>query len=527
MLEIKKIGKCTSDVYDISLDGTVVNALGMNVLSNTDGFNFKLPDDDKYRYTEEHPYISTGESRETEKDKKYVGFRADLAEFNDKYMKDFHYSPNGINKMGCGLDEVVDSTINFSRKNYCDYFPDEPFPSDVKMVGNTIKSKKMPEYIAKFLAVAVRLLLKNDGIGFLNEYYNYIEKIYNYKIPLRDIATKGKVKKSIEEYKEDCKTLTKAGRPKSRQAWYELAILNNLNISNGDVIYYINTGKSKSHADVKKVTHYFNIVNGEKKEITKDIDKEYKIYKKEIKDKDKLLEKSKWIVETYPNHIVEEELIMNCVLVPTEVIESNQDTFCDENMEYNTAKYIDMFNKRITPLLVCFNRDIREKILINNPNDRQFFTDNEAQLCSGQPNKVGDQDTYEALMTMEDKEIRFWIKYNMVPPFLKECQMGEWENIVKDYNERMEKERKLGIDKEREAYNSLLNKLTKDEIFDFIENGTIPPAFLKIVDYNPVNGTFVSKIQNDVKIGELYDISELLDRIDNEDAFEDEEVTLS
>lgn len=25
-------------VYDISLDGTVVNALGMNVMSNTDGF---------------------------------------------------------------------------------------------------------------------------------------------------------------------------------------------------------------------------------------------------------------------------------------------------------------------------------------------------------------------------------------------------------------------------------------------------------------------------------------------------------
>lgn len=27
-------------VYDISLDGSVVNALGMNVISNTDGFQF-------------------------------------------------------------------------------------------------------------------------------------------------------------------------------------------------------------------------------------------------------------------------------------------------------------------------------------------------------------------------------------------------------------------------------------------------------------------------------------------------------
>ena len=40
MLNSKKI-KVKEEVgvvYDISLDGTVVNALGMNVISNTDGF---------------------------------------------------------------------------------------------------------------------------------------------------------------------------------------------------------------------------------------------------------------------------------------------------------------------------------------------------------------------------------------------------------------------------------------------------------------------------------------------------------
>lgn len=40
MLNInKKDGKeGVGAVYDISLDGTVVNALGMNIMSNTDGF---------------------------------------------------------------------------------------------------------------------------------------------------------------------------------------------------------------------------------------------------------------------------------------------------------------------------------------------------------------------------------------------------------------------------------------------------------------------------------------------------------
>ena len=39
-INVKKIGKeeVGGVVYDISLDGTVVNALGINVLSNTDGF---------------------------------------------------------------------------------------------------------------------------------------------------------------------------------------------------------------------------------------------------------------------------------------------------------------------------------------------------------------------------------------------------------------------------------------------------------------------------------------------------------
>ena len=53
----------------------------------------------------------------------------------------------GINKMGLGLDEYIDNSLNLSRKNYLDLFPD----GSLKFVGNTIKSKKMPKYIERFL----------------------------------------------------------------------------------------------------------------------------------------------------------------------------------------------------------------------------------------------------------------------------------------------------------------------------------------------------------------------------------------
>ena len=100
MIQSKNKGSTKEYVYDISLDGTVVNALGRNVCSNTDGFNFQLPKEKGYRYTEEYPYIGKGLSRETKEGKKYTGFEADVAEFNDLYMRRF---------MGLGINNICAS----------------------------------------------------------------------------------------------------------------------------------------------------------------------------------------------------------------------------------------------------------------------------------------------------------------------------------------------------------------------------------------------------------------------------------
>ena len=41
-----------------------------------------------------------------------------------------------------------------------------------------------------------------------------------------------------------------------------------------------NTGTKKGHSDVKRVTHYFYYLNGEKTEITKEVEKLYKEHSK-------------------------------------------------------------------------------------------------------------------------------------------------------------------------------------------------------------------------------------------------------
>lgn len=445
------------------------------IVGDTDGFNFQMPL--TFRYTEENPYIGKGLGRNVTKDKKYVGVDADVAEFEDLYINS-PFKEGGINKMGLGVDEFCPATINFSRKNYADLLEN----GKTKKVGNTIKSRKMSGYIEKFLDEGIDLLLNGNGQQFLENYYNYIDMIYNYRIPLRDIASKGKIKKTVEQYKIDCKTVTKSGSKKSRQAWYELVIENNIKVDLNDTIYYVNTGTKKSESDVKRITHQFTKIDGEIVEIDNKIKKE--LIKKALKVDDIKLStlKAKEIKELLKPFIVkeEDEIILNCKLVPNEIVEADEDILCNDEIEYNVVKYIDQFNSRIKPLLVCFSPEIRSNILIQNPEDRQYFTEEQCKLVSGYPNKETDQDTFEQLMTPERKEIEYWLSINEIPPFVKECGI-DWDELVEKHNKIKEEEQSILFKEENEKYLSALSNLTEDDVNKFEDEGEIPSSLLNIV----------------------------------------------
>lgn len=474
------------------------------IVGDTDGFNFQMPREENFRYTKDNPYISNGRGRNSVKGKAYTRVEADVAEFEDIYLAEAYNG--GVNKMGLGIDEYCDACIQFARKNYADLMPD----GKTKKVGNTIKSRKMSGYLEKFIDEGVDLLLRNNGYKFLSNYYDYIEKIYNYQIPIKDIASKGNIKKTLKEYQDDCKTLTKAGSKKSRQAWYELALNEELEVNVGDTVFYINTGTKKGHSDVKRVTHYYYYNDGEKVEITKELEKLYKEYTKEFKAngwKDKKtrldLAKEKYGTKAFD----EDEIILNCKLVPNQILDMEEDVLCSdyEGLEYNVEKYIDQFNNRIRPLLVCFHPDIRNKILVTNPKDKQYFTEEESRLVSGYPNKEGDQDTYEQLMTPEKKEIEYWVKINEVPPFVKECGI-DWDALVEQYKKEKEEENYALFQEENKKYLEALEEITNDEVVEFEEEGILPKSienlmtlnsadmrlhFKKIPDKTPSTGGFV------------------------------------
>ena len=489
--KILKQGKESNDaVYDISLDGTFVDAFTGLVCHNTDGFDFKMPN--KFRYTEENPYIGKGLNRESKLGKKYVGNEADVAEYNDVILSKT-YNGATENLSGLGIDEYVLSSINIARKNYLCWMKED---GSIKKVGNTMKSRKMSGYLQNFINKACDMLIQGDGYGFLNTYYDYIDDIYNYRIPVRDIASKGNIKKELKAYVEDCKQTTKSGNKRSRQAWYELALVNNLSVNQGDTIYYVNTGKKKSESDVKRVTHQY-IMNPEnpneeielitriKTQLMKAECEKEGIEYKSLKSKDIKERMKKYIVRE------EDEIILNCKLVPNEVIDTEKVYLCSDlpELEYNVEKYIEQFNKRITPLLVCFSPNIREQILIKNPEDRKYWTKEDAKLVSGCPMKEGDQDTYEALMTPERKEIEFWERIGEVPPFVEECGI-DWEALVAKYHEDVKREADELFQSENNRYLKALSELTKDDITAFEEDGTLPKSILDVVTLSPEDMKF-------------------------------------
>jgi DNA polymerase elongation subunit (family B) len=264
-------------------------------------------------------------------------------------------------EMGLDIDYVAPSTVNIARKNYVLKKPS----GGLKLTGNTIKSKNLHGYIVDFLDEGLKLMLDGKGYEFLEVYYSHIERIYNRDIPLAKIANKSRVKQSLDNYKKHIKKRTKSGSLMARQAHMELIIENNYIPSMGETIFYVNNGTAKSHGDVQKIAKTNTVkINS------------YMITEKEMADNPEM------------------------------------------KGEYNIARYINTFNKRIEPLLVVFDPEIRGDILVTDPKERSYFTPKQCELVSGHPMKLGGQDSFEDVMTLSDSEVLFWNKVKRDPFFL-------------------------------------------------------------------------------------------------------------
>ena len=346
------------------------------LVMDTDGVNFSTPDDAKDRV-----YVGRGLNWKVSLGKEYYGPEADVAEYNDIFMR---------GEMALDTDGVWPSCINLARKNYAVM----DAKGKIKLTGNSIKSKKLPVYIEEFLDKGVKMLLQGDGKAFIEYYYEYLQKIFDKKIPLNKIAQRAKVKLSIEDYNKRLNTKTKSGNSMSRMAHMELAIQQNLNVNLGDVIMYVNNGTKASQGDVQKMTV------------------------KQIKDTNAVN-----LFNNPKSKPITDGVMVNCYMLDPNTLEKNAELTGD----YNVPRAVVTFNKRIEPLLVVFKQEVRDSLIVTDPVDRGIYTTVQCELINGHPFEQGDQDTLEEVLTLSEGELSYWEKRGLDSNYMYELAEEGWE----------------------------------------------------------------------------------------------------
>ena len=375
---------CTGRQYLRMMIKFFMNKGYMPLVMDTDGVNFSKPEG-----CDERIYIGKGNNWKVKQGKEYIGADADVAEFNDMFMK---------GEMALDTDGTWPSCINLARKNYA-LMTDK---GKIKLTGNTIKSKKLPLYIEDFLDKGIKMLLEGKGQEFVEWYYEYVQKIFDQEIPLMKVAQRAKVKLSLTDYEKRCNEKTKAGHAMSRMAHMELALKNKIKVNLGDVIYYVNNGVKASHGDVQKV-------NKPKKGWTQE-------------NLDDMMEGYGKI----PLGIMESYVKLNCYMLDRQELENNPEL----KGEYNIPRAISVFNKRIEPLLVVFKQEVRDGLLITDPEGRGLFTKEQCELINGVPFEEGDQDSLEEVLTISEPEVKYWEKRGLEPDYMYELAEEGWEEFI-------------------------------------------------------------------------------------------------
>jgi hypothetical protein len=182
----------------------------------------------------------------------------------------------------------------------------------------------------------------------------------------------------------------------SMMAHMELALKNKLNVNLGDVIYYVNNGKKASQGDVQKIT-----------KPTKKLQEEY--------------------LAQHGVPIPQDYVQINCYMLNQSEIESNPNMTGD----YNVARAVTTFNKRIEPLLICFGEEVRNNLLVDIPTDRGIFTSGQCELINGIPFEEGDQDKLqEDVLDISQQELLYWEKRGLHPDYMYELAEEGWEKKI-------------------------------------------------------------------------------------------------
>ncbi|RPI85429.1 MAG: hypothetical protein EHM34_01815 [Nitrosopumilales archaeon] len=367
------------------------------LLAVTDGINFQYPEKTTIRVTDEGVTegVTEGVIEEMWQYGGKTGIGAIIAKYNKEEMKPPYMS---VDNDGESISCLNLSRINYGTLSLAKDKKTGEMKEKVKLTGNTIKSKIMPEYIEEFIDKGLKMILLGQGKEFVDYYYDYCDDIRYMQIPLKKIASKSKIKITLAAYKK--RGTDKNGRDKGMQAHMELLIQRREQIAEELFEKHkdsLNLDKVKENLTIDEKMKFIANYMPQEPELDSVVYYVNSGYRKSHGDSRKIVDKVTG-VERFCATLI-----------------SNEDLLDNPNMTgvYNYEKYLDAFNKRVISLLVGFDPEIQKKIpvKITKTGDlkKEMFSSDQLVL------KNFDSDGFEESMYLEDLEVAFWNKTGYDP----------------------------------------------------------------------------------------------------------------
>jgi hypothetical protein len=158
---------------------------------------------------------------------------------------------------------------------------------------------------------------------------------------------------------------------------------------------YVNNGNKASQGDVQKMTV------------------------KQIKDTNALNSfnnpKSKPITDG---------VMVNCYMLDKDILEKDPELTGD----YNVPRAVSTFNKRIEPLMVVFQDEVRNGLIVSDPEQRGIFTTSQCELINGHPLGEGDQDDLQKdVLDITEQELNYWERRGLKPDYMYDLAEETWK----------------------------------------------------------------------------------------------------
>jgi len=435
------------------------------LLAVTDGVNFHIPDKTTVRVTNEG--TTEGNNEGLNEEMWQYGDKTGVAALIEKYNKEEMRPPY----MSVDNDGEFLSCLNLSRINYATLALVKDKKTDkmkekIKLTGNTIKSKVMPEYIEEFIDKGFELILHGKGEEFVRYYYDYVGKLYYMQIPMKKIATKNRVKTTLKGYQKRGKD--KNGKDKAKQAHMELLIEKRQKIA--DELF------EKHKSEIQFTKQEENLTPEDRLRLVANYMPPEPALDSVVYQVNTGYLMSHGSSATIKDKVTGEDRYAS-TLISAEELQENP------NMTgyYNVPKYLDAFNSRVSSLLVGFSEEVRNtllsKIIKVKSKDElgNKIVTPELKITDYEPGKLEllnfDKDTFEESMYLESKEVEFWNNTGYDPRLVwKGFSMHEddkvyyeiYEGALKFLNDKMKASNKPKIKSINDKYEAGDYVLIKD-----------------------------------------------------------------